>query len=147
MGKHITRILQKPDDNQNAGAHVNSLSTCRTFYLVSKVSDLFGDFWMNTKQSPNGFLFSGGTEQEVSDAWPPDPTVCGDVHLHQCSVSVHEMHTAPGSLHHHPHHLQASDAGRLHDPSFHWCGFRLQVRLWWNCDVKPVTESSWVSVN
>ncbi len=90
---------------------------------------------------------SGGTEQEVSAAWHPDPTMCVDIHLHQCSVCVYEMHAPTGPLRYHPHHLRASDAGGLHDPSFHWCGLRLQVRLWWMCHVKAVTVRSRGSVN
>lgn len=81
------------------------------------------------------FCPSGGAEQEVSDAWHLDATVRGNVYLHQRSLSVYEIHAPTGPLHHHPHHLQASDIRGLHDPRFHRCRLGLQVtcdrsRLW-----------------
>lgn len=87
------------------------------------------------------FSFPGGTEQEVSAARHPDPTVRGHVHLHQRPHSVHEGHALAGPLRHHPHHLRASDAGGLHAPGFHRRGLGLQVRLWWRCDVEPVMRA------
>lgn len=69
----------------------------------------------------------GGTEQEVSVARHPDPAVLGDVHLHQLSRRVHEVHALAGPLRHHPHHLQASDARGIHVAGLHRPGLGLQV--------------------
>lgn len=130
-------VVQTLNQDTNAHSLLKSLAGLHTWWVKSVIC---------FKWPPNGFPFPGGTEQEVSDAWHPDPTVCGDVHLHQRSDGVYEKLAPTGPLRHHPHYLQASYAGGLHDPSFHWCGLRLQVRLWWRCDVKTVTVCSWGSV-
>lgn len=69
----------------------------------------------------------GGAEQEVPDAWSPNPESGKNVHLHQRPRRLHEVHAATGPLHHHSHHFPATDAGRLHAASLYRPGLGLQV--------------------
>lgn len=69
----------------------------------------------------------GGAEQEVPDAWNPNPEGHTNVHLHQRPRRLPEVHAATGPLHRPAHHFPATDAGRLHAESLHWPGLGLQV--------------------